>query len=72
MKSDNMKSLSLQNKSVTRGTRLVPIGIPTICLYNFEPNRINILSKRKWRASHLYHLGCSEVKKGILLITSQK
>ena len=22
----------------TRGAQLVPIGIPTICLYNFKPN----------------------------------
>lgn len=32
-----------------RHLSLVPIGIPTIptiCLYNFEPNLINILSKR--------------------------
>ena len=45
---DNIKSLSKQNKSksATRGAQLVPIGIPTICLYNFEPNLINILSKR--------------------------
>ena len=39
---DNMKSLSKQNKnrSATRGAQLVPIGIPTICLYNLEPNLI--------------------------------
>ena len=45
---DNMKSLSQQNKnkSATKGAQLVPIGIPTICPYNFEPNLINILSKR--------------------------
>ena len=35
-------SLSEQhkNKSATRGAQLVPIGIPTICLFNFEPNLI--------------------------------
>ena len=46
--SENMKSVSSQNKnkSATRGAQLEPIGIPTICLYNFEQNHINILSKR--------------------------
>ena len=35
-----------QNISATRGAKLVPIGILTIFLYNFEPSIINILSKR--------------------------
>ena len=26
------------NKSLTRGAQLVPIGIPTTCLYNLVPN----------------------------------
>ena len=42
-----MKSLSQQNtnKSAARGAQLVPIGIPTTCLYIFVTNLINILSK---------------------------
>ena len=38
--------ITKKTKSATRGAQLVPIGIPTICLYNFELNLINILSKR--------------------------
>ena len=34
-----------QNKSATRGAQLVPIWIPTICLYNFEPKLKNIVQK---------------------------
>ena len=30
---------------VSENIKFVPIGIPAICLYNFEPNLINILSK---------------------------
>ena len=38
---DSMKDLSKQNKnkSATRGAQLVSIGIPTICMYNLEPNK---------------------------------
>ena len=38
--------ITKQNQICTRGAQLDPIGIPLICLYNFEPNHINILSKR--------------------------
>ena len=32
--------------TATRGAQLVGIGIPTIFLYNYEPNLISILPKR--------------------------
>ena len=35
--------ITKQNKSTSRGTLLVAIGIHTICLYNIEPTLINIL-----------------------------
>ena len=37
--------ITKQNKYATRGAQLVPIAIPTSCLYNLEPNLINILSE---------------------------
>ena len=51
---DKMKSLSKQNKnrSATKGTQSVSIGIPITYLYNLEPNLV--LSKRKVRAAHTF------------------
>ena len=51
-----MKSLSKQtkNKSDVRGVQLVPIGIPTICLYILVSNLMKILSKRHVKISQIF------------------
>ena len=53
--------------------QLVPIGIPTLCLYNLVLNLIKISSKIKVRVSHTFwqdhnlYLLCSlDVKKALL------
>ena len=33
-----VKSMQRSGKSATRGDQFVPIGMPTICLYNLLPN----------------------------------
>ena len=59
--------LQNKNKSAARGTQLVPIGIPTFYLYNFEANPIKIIeSVTNFLTDHnLNHFGCSEVKKNM-------
>ena len=49
-----MKSLIIvqKNRSAIREAQLVSIRIPTIVLYNLEPNLMEILPKRKMRALH--------------------
>ena len=42
----------MKNKLATWEVQLVPIGIPTTCLYNLVPNRIKMLSNKKISASH--------------------
>ena len=44
---NKIKKNNNKKTSATRGAQLVPIGIPTICPYNFEPNLIRYFPKRQ-------------------------
>ena len=62
--------------SATRGTQLVHIGIPTVCLYNLISNRMKMLPNKKVSASHTfwqdhawYFFGCSEMKERVSVDT---
>ena len=43
-----------ENKSAMRGAQLIPIRIPTKCLYNVEPYPINILNKSENATPELF------------------
>ena len=54
--------ITKQEKSATKEPQLVPIGIPTTCLYNLVPNRMNMLSNK--RSAH--HIQFDKTMHGIL------
>ena len=43
-----------KNELAISGAQLVPIGIPTTCLYSLVPNRIKKLSTKTVSASHTF------------------